>query len=65
MQTGKVVRIMDKGFGFIQQDGQEKDLFFHRSEFQGNFEELQVGDQVTFDITEGQDRPAATNVKRA
>ena len=40
--------------------------FFHSKELQGvTFEELKVGDAVSFDVTEGEKGPAATNVQRA
>jgi len=61
--------ISDKGFGFITRDGQtpdQKDLFFHREKVNGMFEELQVGDKVTFDVDEtGPKGPAAINVAKA
>ncbi len=56
----------DRGFGFIARDGEVKDLFFHSKDLVGvTFDELKVGDMVTFEITEGQKGPAATNVARA
>lgn len=57
---------MEKGFGFISREGQAKDLFFHSKELKGvTFDELKVGDTVTFDVIEGEKGPAATNVSRA
>lgn len=54
MQKGKIARIMDKGFGFIAIEGQEKDLFFHMNEVQNaNFDDLREGDEVEFEIAEG------------
>lgn len=56
---------MDKGYGFISVEGQEKDLFFHFNELQGiNFDDLREGDAVSFEITDGPKGPSATNVKR-
>lgn len=56
---------MDKGFGFISREGEAKDLFFHSNELKGvSFDELKVGDQVSFEIVDGQKGPAATNVSR-
>ena len=58
--------IAGKGFGFISREGEEKDLFFHSKELKGvTFEELKVGDEVTFDVVEGEKGPAATNVAKA
>ena len=65
MEEGKIARITDRGFGFISRDGEEKDLFFHSNELQNvQFNELQEGDQVTFEVTEGPKGPSATKVNR-
>jgi CspA family cold shock protein len=54
----------DKGYGFIQPDGQGKDLFVHHSAIVGGgYKSLADGDKVSFEI---EDRPkgrAATNVQ--
>lgn len=64
--TGTIKTLTDRGFGFISREGEEKDLFFHSKELQGvTFDELKVGDSVTFEITEGPKGPAATTVARA
>jgi CspA family cold shock protein len=66
MQTGKIARLMDKGFGFIKIDGEEKDLFFHANELQDiAFDDLKEDDDVQFEVAEGQKGPNATNVSRA
>jgi len=65
MQQGTIVRLMDKGYGFISVEGQEKDLFFHSNELQNaDFNSLKEGDKVEFEITEGQKGPQASNVSR-
>ncbi len=62
---GTIKTITDKGFGFISIDGEDKDLFFHRNELQGvSFEELQVGDKVSFEKGESPKGPNATNITR-
>ena len=53
-----------KGFGFIEQEG-GSDVFVHFSAIQADgFKTLTEGDQVTFDIEDGQKGPAAVNVVR-
>ena len=63
---GTVKAKMDRGFGFISRDGEEKDLFFHSKDLVGvTFDEIQIGDQVTFEVVNGDKGPSAKNVKRA
>lgn len=58
--------LLEKGFGFISREGETKDLFFHSSELKDvDFNELKVGDEVTFDVVDGEKGPAAKNVSRA
>jgi CspA family cold shock protein len=60
---GSIVRLQDKGFGFIKPEDGEKDVFFHASALvEVSFDELKEGDAVTFDVEEGPKGPAATNV---
>jgi CspA family cold shock protein len=62
---GTIKNLIDKGFGFITVDGDPKDLFFHRNELKGvNFEDLQVGDRVSFEKGESPKGPNAVNVER-
>ena len=62
MATGKVARFFDqKGFGFIQPDEGDKDLFVHINEVEGG--QLQEGDTVEYDETEGPKGTQASNVK--
>lgn len=64
--TGTIKTLTDRGFGFISREGEAKDLFFHSKELVGiTFDELKVGDNVTFEVTEGPKGPAATNVSLA
>jgi len=57
--------IPEKGFGFITVDGEEKDLFFHRSELQDiAFEELKEGDKVSFEKADSDKGPNATKITR-
>ncbi|MGC1401365.1 MAG: cold-shock protein [Thermodesulfobacteriota bacterium] len=54
----------NKGYGFIEVDDQDKDVFIHHSaiSMQG-FRTLQEGQRVSFDIEQGKKGPAAVNVK--
>ena len=62
---GTIKTLTERGFGFISREGETKDLFFHSKELKGvTFEELKVGDVVTFEIVDGEKGPAATNVAR-
>ncbi|KKS81980.1 MAG: Major cold shock protein CspA [Candidatus Wolfebacteria bacterium GW2011_GWC1_43_10] len=54
-----------KEFGFIAVDGEEKDLFFHKNELKGvSYEELKVGDKVSFEKADSDKGPNAVNVSR-
>ncbi len=51
-----------KGYGFIEQDG-EKDVFVHHSAIDGSgFKTLAEGDRVTFDVEQDDKGPSARNV---
>lgn len=64
--TGTIKTLTDRGFGFIAREGEAKDLFFHSKELNGvTFDELKVGDTVSFEIVDGEKGPSATNVTRA
>ncbi|MFD1630835.1 cold-shock protein [Pseudopedobacter beijingensis] len=51
-----------KGFGFIKEDGTDKEYFVHVS---GLIDEINQNDQVTFDLKEGKKGLNAVNVKLA
>ncbi len=62
---GTIKKLTDKNFGFIAQDGGQKDLFFHASELVGtDFSELSEGDKVSFELNETPKGPAAVSVKK-
>ena len=54
-----------KGFGFITPVNGDKDCFVPHSAIQGGgFKSLAEGEQVEFDVVQGQKGPAAENVTR-
>lgn len=61
--TGKVKWFnAEKGFGFIEREGGD-DVFVHFSAIQGDgFKTLEEGQDVEFEITEGNRGPQASNV---
>lgn len=64
--TGTIKKLTDKGFGFIQAEGLEKDLFFHSNSLVGvQFAELHEGDAVSFEVEDSQKGKNAVNVQRA
>jgi len=61
MSKGTVKFFNDaKGFGFITEEGSDKDHFVHIS---GLIDEIREGDTVEFDLTEGKKGLNAINVK--
>ncbi len=64
MATGKVKWFNnEKGFGFIEQDGGGADVFVHFSGIKGDgFRSLNEGDEVEFNVEQGQKGPQASEV---
>jgi cold shock protein len=53
----------EKGFGFIEQDGGGPDVFAHYTNIAAQgFRELQEGQKVSFDVTQGQKGLQAENI---
>ncbi|WP_078546317.1 cold-shock protein CspD [Litchfieldia alkalitelluris] len=65
MQNGKVKWFnSEKGFGFIEVQGGD-DVFVHFSAIQGDgFKSLDEGQEVSFEIVEGNRGPQAANVTK-
>jgi cold shock protein len=66
MEHGKVKWFnSEKGFGFIERENGD-DVFVHFSAIQGEgYKSLEEGQEVTFELEEGQRGPQATNVNKA
>lgn len=62
MAQGKIKRLTEKGFGFVE--GERGDLFFHHSEVKGTaFESLREGQLVEYTVGQGKKGPCATGVR--
>lgn len=65
MAEGTIKRLTEKGFGFID-NGSGKDMFFHMSSLEDvRYDELQEGQQVTYNEGMGPKGPRAENVRLA
>ena len=54
-----------KGYGFIERDDKEKDVFVHMSAVKDSgVGYLDEGDVLTFDIEDGKKGPSAVNLKK-
>ena len=65
METGTVKFFNnDRGFGFITRASGDKDVFVHFSNIAGTgHKSLEDGQQVEFDVVQGQKGPEAQNVR--
>ncbi len=63
MAEGTIKRLTDRGFGFIDTES-GNDIFFHSSDLEGvSYEELQVGQRVSYTEGRGPKGPRAENIK--
>ena len=65
MPTGKVKWFSsEKGFGFVAPDAGGEDLFVHFSAIEGDgYRNLNEGDEVEFEVGQGNKGPQARNVR--
>ncbi len=64
MQTGTIKRLTDKGFGFIEQEGSDKDVFFHASALVNeDYNNLREGDVLEFEVEQNDKGLTAINVQ--
>lgn len=65
MATGTVKWFSpEKGYGFITPEDGSKDVFVHYSAITGEgYRNLQEGQKVEFEVTQGQKGPQAANVR--
>jgi CspA family cold shock protein len=62
MPQGKIKKLTNKGFGFIE--GERGDIFFHSSSVEGTtFEALSEGQQVEYEEGSGPKGPRAEHVR--
>ena len=62
MPQGKIKKLTEKGFGFIQGDG--GDVFFHHSAVvDGDYDSLQEGQNVEYNEGSGPKGPRAEDVR--
>ena len=54
-----------KGYGFIERDDKEKDVFVHSSAARAANLQLNEGDELTFEVENGEKGPSAVNLQKA
>ena len=54
-----------KGYGFIEREDKEKDVFVHASAAEAVSLQLNEGDALTFDVENGDKGPSAVNLQKA
>ena len=54
-----------KGYGFIEREDKEKDVFVHASAAEAASLQLNEGDALTFEVENGDKGPSAVNLQKA
>jgi len=66
IMMGTIKTLTEKGFGFITPAEGGKDLFFHSSALvDAQYNDLSVGDKVSFETEDSDKGPRAVNVQLA
>ena len=53
-----------KGYGFIEREDKEKDVFVHSSAAQAGLRFLNEGDELTFEVEDGDKGPSAVKLQK-
>jgi CspA family cold shock protein len=65
MERGKVKWFSDrKSYGFIEVEGKD-DVFAHATSLSGGLVTLNEGDEVEFELVQGEKGPKAEDIKKA
>jgi CspA family cold shock protein len=60
---GTIKRVLSgRGYGFIEAEGEENDIFFHSTQTKDDFYTLREGDIVEFEIEQTNRGPQAVDV---
>ena len=54
-----------KGYGFIEREDKEKDVFVHSSAAKEANMQLNEGDELTFEVENGEKGPSAVKLQKA
>ena len=54
-----------KGYGFIEREDKEKDVFVHSSASEAASLQLNEGDELTFEVENTEKGPSAANLQKA
>ena len=54
-----------KGYGFIEREDKEKDVFVHANAAREANLDLNEGDELTFEVENGEKGPSAKNLKKS
>ena len=65
-KTGKIKWFNPKkGYGFVDQDDDDKDMFIHITALQqANISGLNEGDKISYDVEEENGKASAVNIKQ-